>query len=94
LAAFVNAGLLYRGLHRAGIYRFNARWLPLMLRFAIANAVMLTALWFVTPNNAWWLAEQGWSRVGWVLLICAAGAGAYAVALLAVGFRPRELRHP
>ena len=27
-------------------------------------------------------------------LICAAGAATYGAALLAVGFRPRELRHP
>jgi putative peptidoglycan lipid II flippase len=94
LAAFVNAGLLYRGLHRSGIYRLDARWIPLILRFAMANAVMFAVLWFITPSNDWWLAGHGWARVGWVLLICAAGAATYGAALLAVGFRPRELRHP
>ncbi len=94
LAAFVNAGLLYRGLHRSGIYRLDARWVPLLLRFVLANAAMVAVLWLITPSNDWWLAGHGWARVGWVLLICGAGAATYGAALLAVGFRPRELRHP
>ncbi len=94
LSAFLNAGLLYRGLHQKGIYRFEKHWLRLALRFALANAAMVGVLLWVTPDTAWWLAEQGWSRVGWVLLICFAGAAAYGAALLAVGFRPREIRHP
>lgn len=94
LSAFLNAGLLYRGLHQKGIYRLESHWVKLAVRFALANAAMVGLLFWVTPDSAWWLAEQGWGRVGWVLLICAAGAATYAVALLAVGFRPRELRHP
>lgn len=94
LSAFLNAGLLYRGLHQKGIYRFERHWVKLAIRFALANAVMVGVLLWVTPDTAWWLAGQGWSRVGWVLLICFAGAAAYGAALLAVGFRPREIRHP
>lgn len=94
LSAFLNAGLLYRGLHQKGIYRLESHWLKLAVRFALANAAMVGVLFWITPESGWWLAEQGWGRVGWVLLICAAGAATYAAALLAVGFRPRELRHP
>ena len=94
LSAFVNAGLLYKGLHQRDIYRLGPAWWLLAARFAAANAVMLAVLWLITPESSWWLAEQGWGRLGWVLLICAAGAAAYGVALLTVGFRPRELRHP
>lgn len=94
LSAFVNAGLLYKGLHQRDIYRLGPAWWLLAARFAAANAVMLAVLWLITPESSWWLVEQGWGRLGWVLLICAAGAAAYGVALLAVGFRPRELRHP
>ena len=54
---------------------------------------MVAVLLVITPDSSWWLDNQGWARVGWVLLICAAGGVSYGVALLAVGFRPRELRH-
>ena len=93
LSAFLNAGLLYKGLHQKGIYRFERHWVALSLRFALANAVMVAVLLAITPDSSWWLEGHGWIRVGWVLLICAAGAASYGVALLAVGFRPRELRH-
>lgn len=93
LSAFLNAGLLYKGLHQQGIYRFERHWVALALRFALANAAMVAVLLAITPDSTWWLDNAGWSRVGWVLLICAAGAASYGVALLAVGFRPRELRH-
>jgi len=93
LSAFLNAGLLYKGLHQKGIYRFERHWIALSLRFALANAVMVAVLLAITPDSSWWLEGHGWIRVGWVLLICAAGAASYGVALLAVGFRPRELRH-
>ncbi|PQA47975.1 murein biosynthesis integral membrane protein MurJ [Amnimonas aquatica] len=94
LSAFLNAGLLYKGLHQRGIYRLEAHWARLALRFLAANALMVAVLLWITPDTAWWLDNQGWSRVGWVLLICAAGAATYGIALLAAGFRPRELRHP
>ena len=93
LSAFLNAGLLYKGLHEKGIYRFGRHWLKVAVRFALANAVMVAVLLAITPDSQWWLANQSWSRVGWVLLICAGGAASYGVALLAVGFRPHELRH-
>lgn len=94
LAAFLNAGLLYRGLHQKGIYRLGKQWLPLLARYAVANVAMMVVLYLITPQASWWLQGHGWVRVGWVLLICLAGVATYGVALLAVGFRPRELRHP
>lgn len=94
LSAFLNAGLLYHGLHKKGVYRLDAHWVPILIRFALANAAMVAVLLWITPETSWWLAGHGFVRVGWVLLICAAGAGTYGAALLAVGFRPRELRHP
>lgn len=93
LSAFLNAGLLYKGLHEKGIYRFERHWIKLALRFALANAVMVGVLLAITPDSLWWLDNPGWSRVGWVLLICVGGAASYGLALLAVGFRPHDLRH-
>ncbi|MDP1541340.1 MAG: murein biosynthesis integral membrane protein MurJ [Moraxellaceae bacterium] len=94
LAAFINAGLLYKGLHQNGIYRMQKPWLGLMLRFLIANSVMVALLLWITPSIDWWFDAAVWPRVGYVLLICLAGAASYGAALLATGFRPRHIRHP
>lgn len=94
LSAFLNAGLLYHGLHQRGVYQVGRQWLPLITRIVLANAVMLVLLLAVTPDSNWWLAQSGLPRVGWVLLICGLGAVSYAASLLLMGFRLRELRHP
>ncbi|MFZ5560095.1 MAG: murein biosynthesis integral membrane protein MurJ [Pseudomonadota bacterium] len=94
LSAFLNAGLLYRGLHKRGVYRLERHWVRLGARYLAANAIMATLLVAITPASAWWLAPQGnWLKVAAILGICAAGALSYFVALFAFGFRLREIRH-
>jgi putative peptidoglycan lipid II flippase len=91
LAAFVNAGMLYWQLHRQGIYQFGAHWQRLALCYGVANAAMVAALWV---GLQWYsAAEDQWLRAVGLLLLCAWGGAVYAGALLATGFRPRELRH-
>ncbi|MEY4517391.1 MAG: putative peptidoglycan biosynthesis protein MurJ, partial [Pseudomonadota bacterium] len=91
-AACVNAGLLYWHLHRQDIYRFGPHWRLITLRYGVANALMGVVLWLALP---FYPAEshQG-IRVLALLGLCVAGVGAYVVGLLAMGFRPRDLRHP
>jgi putative peptidoglycan lipid II flippase len=94
LSAFLNAGLLYWGLHQRGVYRIERHWLRLGLRYLGANVVMVAVLLAISPEGSWWLAPQGnWLKVGAILGICAAGALSYFAALFALGFRLREIRH-
>lgn len=95
LSAFLNAGLLYWGLHKRGVYRIERHWLRLGLRYLAANAVMAALLLAITPATPWWIGQDhgNWLKVGALLGICAAGAGAYFAALFAAGFRLREIRH-
>lgn len=93
LSAFLNAGLLYRGLHQQGVFRLQRHWIALGLRFAVANAVMVGVLVAVTPPTAEWFVMQGGLRVLWVLGICAGGGLSYVVALTLTGFKWRDLRH-
>jgi len=94
LSAFLNAGLLYWGLHRRGVYRLDRQWIRLGLRYLAANAVMAAVLLGITPASLWWLAPQGnWLKVVVILGLCAAGALSYFAALFAFGFRLREIRH-
>lgn len=94
LSAFLNAGLLYRGLHKSGVFRIERHWWRLGARYLAANAVMAGVLLAITPATAWWLLPNGsWHKVAAILGICAAGAASYFVALFAFGFRLREIRH-
>ncbi|HEX4869277.1 MAG TPA: murein biosynthesis integral membrane protein MurJ [Moraxellaceae bacterium] len=95
LSAFLNAGLLYWGLHKRGVYRIERHWVRLGLRYLAANAVMAALLLAITPSTLWWTGHDhgNWVKVGALLGICAAGAGTYFAALFAFGFRLREIRH-
>ncbi|WP_174558071.1 murein biosynthesis integral membrane protein MurJ [Acinetobacter bouvetii] len=89
-SALVNAGMLYFYLHQRNIFRFGAHWKKLFLQYAIANAAMIAALWY---GLTWYNGEVSqWIRIFEVIGLCVLGVLAYAIGLLATGFRPRHLR--
>ena len=91
VAAMVNAVMLYQALKRQGIYQFGPHWRRLAGCFLIANGAMLAGLLLALP---YFPADGGQLiRILALIGLCVLGAGLYAVALLATGFRPRELRH-
>jgi putative peptidoglycan lipid II flippase len=89
LAAWLNAGLLLRGLLRADAYRPDAASRRELASMALAAIAMVAGLLLVLP----WLdglAGMRWlQRILHLLTVCAAGAGAYFLLLLAQ--RPRFL---
>jgi len=94
LSAFLNAGLLWRGLVREGVYQFDPVWRRYLLRLLLACTCMAFALVAVTPDQTHWL-EWHWDRraVG-ILALCGWGVGVYFLVLLAAGARFSDLRAP
>ena len=90
-SALVNAGMLYFYLHKRDIFRFGAHWKKLFMQFAVANIVMIAALWY---GLTWYDGNASqWLRVVEVVGLCILGVLAYTVGLLVTGFRPRQLKH-
>lgn len=94
LAGVLNAGLLWRALRRSELYRTQPGWGRFTLSLLVACGVMATV---VLAARGWigeWTAISGaLTRVGWLLFTIAAGAASYGLALVALGLRPRHLRH-
>ncbi len=92
LAAIVNAGLLFWGLKRGGIYRAAHGWLALGARVASAGVAMAALLAFgVGPLARWfgWSAfDRAWHLAMWIALAIVVYFGVLAV----LGLRPRHLR--
>jgi len=91
LSAFVNAGLLYRGLRRRGVYAPDPGWPLLWLRVGLACAVMAGVILAFAPGLEAWAGWSVWQRalqLGWWIL---AGAGSYLLTLLVLGLRPADL---
>ena len=90
-AAFVNAGLLYYFLHKRAIFRFGSQWKKLFGQFGLSTASMVAVLYVLLPYCP--TDDAQWKRIVALLIMCVVGAVVYGVVLLAIGFRPRQLKH-
>ena len=94
LAAWVNAGLLARGLLKQRIYIPQPGWRAFALKLTLACTAMGALLWLADPGDAVWLGWSWWQRVPVLLALCGAGMAVYAGVLFAMGLRIKDLRGP
>ncbi|MGF1765112.1 murein biosynthesis integral membrane protein MurJ [Aliivibrio kagoshimensis] len=92
LSALVNAGLLYRGLHRAEIYQFSKQTLLFVGKLVLAGIMLVvTLLWFLPSLDVW----VGWSllkRIEILVGMIGLGAGVYVISALLFGVRLHHLK--
>lgn len=87
LAAFINAGLLWSGLVRDGVFKRQAGWLLFALRMLVANTAMA---WFLLVFAGQWQLWLDWSlqeRIMQMAMLVFGGIGLYAVMMFAAGLR-------
>ncbi|WP_232583810.1 murein biosynthesis integral membrane protein MurJ [Photobacterium carnosum] len=92
LSAFLNAALLYRGLHKENIYRVSRQTLLFVLRLVIAGVVMVSSLLWFSPTTDQWLAFHLLERITWLFGLILGGSGIYLLCAIILGVRPRHLR--
>lgn len=90
LAACMNAGLLFRGLRRHGIYTPQPGWPKFYAKLALAMLTMGATLWFAAGDAESWLQGSLGQRLLRLAVVVALGAGAYFVTLWLTGFRLRD----
>ena len=92
LSAFINAGLLYRGLRRSQVYQPLAGWGVYWVRLLLANAAMAVVLLLIYGLVGDWFALPPWERMLWTAWVCVAGLATYCGVLWAVGLRARHIK--
>ncbi len=92
ISAFLNAGLLLRGLVKAGLLLFTRVWWILMLRIALATVAMLLLLILLGQPSVQWIAWNDLHRVGYLMMLCTAGGLSYLFILWLLGVRPAQFR--
>lgn len=92
LASCINAGMLWRGLRRRGVYMPKPGWSLFMLKVLAALSVLAGILWLGSGPDAVWLAISGGERVSRLAAIVAAGLGGYFLTLWSLGFRLQDFR--
>lgn len=94
LSAWLNAGLLYRGLHRQSVYRPLPGMLATLLKILLGCIAMVISLVWLLPEQSQWL-QWGWQQRLFALLpLCVLGGSVYLVVLVLLGLRPHHLRSP
>ena len=92
VSAFVNAGLLFRGLRRDGRMASMPGWVVYLARVVIAALAMTAFLVAMSPTLEWWLAAGVGNQVLQLTLLIAAGAAIYFGVLFASGLRLGHLK--
>ncbi len=93
MSAFLNAGLLYRGLKRSDVYQPANGWLVYFARLLVANLAMAATLFWLAADIEKWLAWSLWERVSQTGLLVLSGILVYMIVLLVTGVRPKHFRH-
>jgi putative peptidoglycan lipid II flippase len=91
LAAWVNAGLLFRVLKKRQVYQPQSGWPRLSLQIGCAATALGCVLVLGTPSLPVWLEGSVWSRVTSLLVWVIAGAAVYFMVLHLCGLRIRTL---
>lgn len=93
LSAYMNAGLLLRGLRRDEVLHWQPGWGLFALRLLLANGGMLWVLLWLSQPTALWLEWNMATRVVELLQLVVGGGLVYLLLLLLSGLRLRDLRH-
>jgi putative peptidoglycan lipid II flippase len=92
VASYLNLALLWRWLKQAGVYERQPGWgrfLARLLAACVAMAVAVMAGLHLAPDFTQVALLQ---RILWLGVLVVGGVSVYLVAMLVVGFRPRDLR--
>ena len=92
LASCLNAGLLFIGLRRRGIYAPQAGWLRFTLKLLCALLVMTAVLWAGYGDHQLWLTASSLERGLRLAALISAAMVAYFGTLYALGFRLRDFK--
>ena len=93
MSALLNAGLLFSGLRKAGVFKPAAGWSVYGFRLIMANVAMGAVLVWLCADPEQWLNWGLWARVENIVILVVSGVLIYTIALLMMGMRIRHFRH-
>jgi putative peptidoglycan lipid II flippase len=94
LSAFLNAGLLYLGLKKIGVYTPQKGWLKLFFQTFLAATIMGGVIYSLSGELSFWVTATAIERIIQLLWIIPAGAVTYFVVLWVSGVHFSKLMRP
>ena len=93
-SAFINAGLLYLGLRKLGVYSPQAGWMKLLLQTMFAVCVMAGVIYIASAELVSWTSATASQRILQLSWIIPVGALSYFTVLWLTGVRLSLLLRP
>jgi len=87
LAAFLNMGLLLKGLLDTGTYKFASDWPKLCMRMGAASLAMCLVLWVLMCFMTGWMDWIWYERAFYLSILCVSGILTYFAVLYTSGMR-------
>jgi len=94
ISAVLNAGLLYAGLRKIGVYQPDAGWGRFILKLLIPNTALLLLLFWLTPDITTWIEGSVWQRATMLFGLISASIILYFVTLSFIGIKVKQLLKP
>ena len=94
ISAFINAGLLFIGLRKAGVYSPQSGWMKLIVQTLLAVTVMGGIIFSVSGDFSFWIAATASQRILQLSWIIPLGAVSYFGVLWLSGVRLSQLMRP
>ncbi len=91
IAAFLNAGLLLRGLQKKEVFRFQSGWLVFILRMLLANGAMALFLIGFSAESRQWLEWSVFTQITQLAILVLGGVAIYSVSLFVAGIRWKHI---
>jgi len=92
-ASYINLALLWHWLRKSGVYQHQPGWARYVVRLVLACAAMALVLILGLHWVPAFTTMGQWARFGYLAVLVGAGGLTYVAVLLALGLRPRDLRH-
>jgi len=94
ISSFINAGLLYRGLKKAGVYSPQTGWLKLLVQTGFAVTVMGILVYLAAGELSFWIEASASQRILQLSWIIPMGGASYFAMLWLSGVRFSQLQRP
>ena len=91
ISAFMNAAWLLLGLHRQGVFHFQAGWGVFLLRLVLASSAMLGAILFQWSDLQQWLDWGLFDRIWNMSVLVFSGAGSFLLVFYLLGGRYKDV---
>jgi putative peptidoglycan lipid II flippase len=92
LSSYLNLGLLWYWLGKTGVYQRRPGWGGYVVRLLLSCAAMVAVLLALLYWLPAFTPMDKWHRIGSLALLVGGGGLTYLLAMVAMGFRPRDLR--